>query len=885
MTRTELERDMSDRPKSTESKPNAALLDLQREDLKANRAALRVCGATSNTGSGQTETCHGELESEISARVSSLTECGVAAGDRVALLGENSPDWVVACLSLWRIRATVIPLDPQLKERDLADRIDTTDPKAILADAKFFSQLAVPKGTSLISMSSGEVVSEPERVRPRFRPSSSQDRDPQLAAIVFTSGSTRHPKGVMLTRTNIGHALLGAVDGVDLDQDTDLLCVVPLHHVLGLCACMAAVLVGGTVTFVAEPRSDLLLKAMQETGTTVLPGPPRLFELILGGIESQVARSPAPVRWLVRGFRALTRTVRRTTGLNPGRVLFRKVHTRLGGRLKHLVLGGAAIRQSTYQDLMSYGFDILEGYGLTETSAGVSFNTKTHRRDGTVGRPLEGTEVRIAHPDVKGIGELWVRGPTVMRGYFRDLEATREILLEDGWLRTGDLASVDKDGYIRIVGRIKEMIITSAGKNVSPDEVEWSYSDLDFVEDLAAFGMPSESQAGEEVHAAVVVKATKLHEHVLQSLENRYESLPSYLRIQRVHFVPSIPKTSTLKVRRNVLKQQLEPGTEIDEVTETEADVPSDALEAILHVLGEMSVPKAGDFHEGSVLVFDVGLDSLGHLDLAARLQERLGQEISSADVQRCKTLGDVVALIERQGSGDFTRSGAPSSMDVPPVRPFPYRLLFFMTRTLARLLWGLRSRGAERLPPSTACVLCANHQTNIDGLFVANSLPWSFQSTFCVLAKKELLKSPFTRMVVRAARGIAVDRMGDVGAALEAGNKVLEAGRPLLVHPEGTRSRDGSLLPFRLGAAKLAIHAGVPLVPIRIEGGFEIFSRHRKLPDFFAFLKGRRKLRVSIGLPIHPKEGLSAKDLTDLLERSIADQDGGGPGNERFLR
>ncbi|MFT3768582.1 MAG: AMP-binding protein [Minicystis sp.] len=621
---------------------------------------------------------------------------------------------------------------------------------------------------------------------------------------------------------------------------------------------------------------------MEQTGTTVLPGPPRLFELLLTSIRTELGKTPKPVRAAAAAMQKATRFARDRVGVNPGKAFFRKVHAKMGGRLQSFFSGGAALPMEVRRGLEDFGFEILEGYGLTETVAGVCSNSPAANRAGTVGRPLTGVEVRIANPDVSGQGEIWVRGPVVMKGYFRDPEATAEVMREGGWFRTGDLGKLDKDGFLSITGRIKEIIITSSGKNVAPEEVEQQYRGIDAVRDLAVLGMPSATRHGEEIHAAVVAASGSgdAAARVEEAIAARSAKVPSHLRIQRVHVVTEIPRTSTLKVRRAALREQLLASAPAGERRAAAAVEAQDEMaEKVLRVVRDVveADAKGLAITAASTLVFDIGLDSLGQVALASRLGDAFGIAIGVPEVQTCKTVGDLVGLVRKAPAGVAAAPAKESAPIQPPAARGAADLAQLRAaRRLFSMLWDLEAEGLDRLPAEGPFILCPNHESHLDVVFVAACLPERHQATLCAFAKKEHFEAPHTRLAANWVRAVPVDRLGDPQRALDAGRDLLRAGRSLLIHPEGTRTRDGSLQPFRRGAAHLALETGAPIVPVRIEGAYDIYPPHEALPMIWRRAgRPRPKLRVRFGEPIRAgaidrASGDPAHALTEKLRRAV---------------
>jgi len=821
------------------------------------------------------------LQKAIQERAEYLTKIGIRPGDRVVLIGQNSLEWLFSYFAIVQNDATVVLLDSKQTNEELHQLVQRVEPIAIILDAQqhaksadlFPDILCLQMETSCVTGHPTEVPAEATRP---------DDIDPTIAAIVFTSGSTAQPKGVILSRQNVAHALEGVIQCMGLSDSSQMLCLLPFHHVLGLGTCMAVIQAGGTATLLPEPGGELLLKTMKLTNTTVLPGPPRLFELLLTNIHRQIKSMSAPVRAIVYTSRWITRLIRARSDFNPGKFLFRKLHERFGGHLELLVAGGAALPIEVHKGLEEFGFNVVEGYGLTETAGTVSINTLAHNRAGTVGLPFPGLEVCIANQEVSGQGEIWVRGPTNMPGYFHDSAATADLCREDGWLRTGDIGHFDRDGFISITGRIKELIVTSAGKNVAPEAVEQHYRDIPEIMEMAVLGMPSPTRYGEEVHAAVVPQNSDQDsaQRIDDAITARSADVPSYQQIQRIHLVKEIPRTTTLKVRRAFLRQRLLDKSDADDtqVKPDLDDTKDDLTHEVIRIVRRVVDSKNTHLNIGpsSALMFDLGIDSLGFVELVSSLRPELNIAIDITQIQACKTIGDLTQLIQQLSTKPQPVSREPSTpVRIPPQRTASYRLFIRVLRKMFEWFWDLEVDGLGNLPEKGAFILCPNHESHLDTLFVTSCLPQKHQTTLCVFAKRELFDKFITRMIVSRIRAIPVDRKGDPRLALETGAALLEAGQPILIHPEGTRTRNGALKPFRRGAAHLSLQTGVPLIPVRINGAFNIYPSHARFPKLLS-LQAEHPLRLQIrfGKPINPPpdtyDAETERMLTDQLRDEI---------------
>ena len=324
-----------------------------------------------------------------------------------------------------------------------------------------------------------------------------------VASLIFTSGTTGRPKGVMLSHRNLTSMVSMLSSVFDMDTSDGVLSVLPLHHTFEFSTGFLTPLSrGAQITYLPELTSDHLAKAIKNGHVTGMVGVPALWELLHRRIKNRLHDNGKLVSETADLLIKFNAWLRDKTPLNFGNVLFYPIHEGMGGRIRYFISGGSALNEKVQRDFQGLGFTILEGYGLTEASPVLTVTRPENRMlAGTVGKSLPGVEIRIAEPDAGGVGEVIARGPNVMVGYYGNEEATRQTLV-DRWLYTGDLGRLDDEGNLYLVGRSKEIIVDTNGKNVYPDEVEEVYQDSPYIKELSVIGLPD--GIGEKVACIVV---------------------------------------------------------------------------------------------------------------------------------------------------------------------------------------------------------------------------------------------------------------------------------------------------------------------------------------------------------------------------------------------
>ncbi len=537
-----------------------------------NKTALRI----KNEDGSFREISYTKLGRRVVSISSVLINLGIEKGDRIAIFSENRPEWAAAYFGIISCGGVILPLDVKLTYSELRFILNDSQAKAIFVSGGLIEMvdrlrpdLKHLKNIILLDKSPRADLIQLSKLRPhrgkeRDRPIYPED----TAIIVYTSGTTGLAKGVELSYKNL---LYQAVEFSEIIRSTPkerLLSVLPLNHMLEITGGLIAPLYAGScVTYCDTLKTTTLLPLMKETGTTAMISVPLVLKLIHSGIMRKVAKL-TPFRQ--RAFRALlsVSTLLLRFKIRPGRIFFRSIHKEFGGRLHTFISGGAPLDIGVEIDMNAIGFRILQGYGLTETAPVISVNTFTDNRFGSVGKPLPGIEVMILkerRDDTEG--EILTRGPHVMKGYFRNPEKTAEAI-RDGWFHTGDLGYLDKDGFLYISGRIKNMIILGGGKKVFPEEVEAVIGQSPYIKELCVMAKTSEKgirKGHEEVYAVIVpnfelfiqenISAKEdITSRISSEIARLSSDLAPYKRIMSFRLSDEeLPKTVTKKIIRNAV--------------------------------------------------------------------------------------------------------------------------------------------------------------------------------------------------------------------------------------------------------------------------------------------------------------------------------------------
>jgi len=566
-------------------KPRATLYDMLRGTCEQfhHKAAFQM----RETEDRYRQVTYGQLWNSTESLARFLISLGVTPQDKVAVESENRPEWPLCYFAVMKTKATIVPIDAQLAFDDVGLILDHSGTTVLFISGGIWEKVWKDRLATHPKLKHVVVFDPVDTADPRVRvlddcveagaklalelPQKFAPGD--LHAILYTSGTTGNPKAVMLTHGNLASNVYAIHRMIYFDDRDGFVSVLPLHHVfectVGLLAAVAA---GATVTYAESLKSSSLLANMRETRASLILGVPLLYEKLYFGILRAVEKRPIHHRI---AFRTLLWAVRLGSlfGIEAGGAVFRSLRTKAGlASIRLAISGGGPLPYVTAKGFRELGIRLIQGYGLSETSPVLTASTERHDNVRSVGLPLPGVELKIVDPSPLGVGEIACRGPVVMPGYYRNPEATAEVMRED-WLLTGDIGYLDAKGFLHITGRLKNVIVTHGGKNVYPEELEEKLDASPFIKESLVYGEPeSEEVRGEKVAAIIVpdyeliredwdeMPHARVHreptdqaiaEEVDRAIRNLNHSLPPYKRITgwAIH-QQELVKTSTRKIKR-----------------------------------------------------------------------------------------------------------------------------------------------------------------------------------------------------------------------------------------------------------------------------------------------------------------------------------------------
>ncbi|GAC1687314.1 MAG: AMP-binding protein [Terriglobales bacterium] len=812
-----------------------------------------------------------------------LAALGIRKGDRVFLWAPNSMEWVAIFLGSALSGAIVIPMDDAASP-EFSERVSQlSDAKLLVCSRQHlrtsFAHSAIPK-LAVEELSESLLRHSPAP----HSPATIESND--VLEIVFTSGTTADPKGVVITHSNV----LGNVAPLELEISKYLkferfvhplrfLNLLPLSHVFGqLLGVFLPQLMGGTVIFQQDWKPGAVIRAIHRERVSVLVAVPH----ILQSLKEKIERDMMPANSAGQGFTeggtnpiqlsAFSTSLRSAEGKHFLRRwwIFRKVHRQFGWKFWALISGGATLDRDTEEFWGRLGYAVIQGYGMTETTSLVSLNHPFRLGKGSIGKVLPGREVKLA-PD----GEILVRGTGIAAGYWTE-SGFPAILEKEGWYHTGDIGELDPSGNLYFKGRKKDVIVTRAGMNVYPEDLEAALRLQPEVKDCVVVTLERNAEA--EPCAVLILQNPKVDPGSIVKRAN--ESLAEYQRIHKwfVWTEPDFPRTSTQKPRKeailHVLRDKISAGERTHSGVSPLSTIP------LAQLISSITGSSHTDLSSNANLESDLNLSSLDRVQLLATLEDRYHVELNETRFAELNTVGDVAKLV-RDPATASAKYHYPAWAQCWLVSLIRIAFHYLVLRPAVFLLGRRCIEGRENLRKEEGPVLViCNHTADVDPAFVLTALPGRLRHNLAIATAGEALEALRVPPRSRGLLGKIYDRVKwTLGVSLlnlfplpqEAGfresftyaGESVDRGHSLLVFPEGHHTKDGNLIPFRAGIGLLVSNLDIPVVPMRIDGLFEIKSagRHFAHPG---------EIKIKIGRPVRFKSSDAPEEISRQLENQI---------------
>ena len=743
------------------------------------------------------------------------------------ILMENRPEWIYTYFALWDRKAVPIALDSTSNSKEILYVLEDSGPKFIICSDE--TEKNVKEAVSIYDK--GQVViinvdshSIDENKMEIIKKDDFELENPEgdsIATMLYTSGTTGSPKGVMLTFNNLSSELEGLEKKNLLEPSDQILALLPFHHVLPLTATVLIILkYQASIVFVKKIASKEILEALDKNNVTALVGVPRVFKLFYDGIKQQIDS-----KFITRTIYKLMTKIK---SFKIRRKVFTKVHEKFGGELTFIVSGGAKLDPEIGEFYETLGIYVQEGYGLTETSPVIAVNTRKERKIGTVGKKLDNIEAKIVDE------ELWVKGPIVMKGYYNKPEKTAEVITEDGWFKTGDLASIDDEGYITIRGRRNSMIVLSNGKNIDPEKLENKVIEKSkrLIKELGVFGH------NDKLVAIIVPDLlecrkqgiTNIKAYIKNIVEDYNLTVHNYEKILDYKlYEEELPKTRVGKLRRFMLPElYLKTNIKKKKVEEPDNEVYRLLKDYIKKLKGIEAQPEEN-------LELEIGMDSLDIVEFFAYVENSFGIQLDEekfSEISNLKSLSEYInekATKIESGEVDWKKIIEAA----PPVEEkniWATRVLRPLFDLAIKLYFRLKRVNRDKLSDKPQ-IFVSNHQSFIDSLVLGSLLPAGILYNTVFLAIDWYFKKGILKLLVSHGNVVLIDINKNIKKSVEEIAANVKAGKNVLIFPEGARTKDGKVAEFKKVFAIIAKELNVDVQCLGIKGAFEAYSRYMKFP------------------------------------------------------
>ena len=846
-----LEEEMREQPKRVYTYRD--LLELFETTTK--RHATRVAMRIERDGRKEQYT-YADLR-ELATRAGAfLAASGIRPGNRIMLLSHNAPEWGMSYFGVLKAGATCIPVDPESLTEEIVTFARAGDASGIILSEEMddkHSDLAERlREAGLGEMRIwrfNEIFAMPDQQTEDHRiallPSRVQAQS--VASLIFTSGTTGQPKGVMLSHRNLTSMTSMLSSIFDMSTRDGVLSVLPLHHTFEFSTGFLAPLSrGAQITYLEELSGEALARSIKNGYVTGMVGVPALWELLHRRIKNKFSERSKLIADAADLLIRANAWLRDQTPFNLGQLVFYPIHEGMGGRIRYLISGGSALSEKVQRDFHGLGFTILEGYGLTEASPVLTVTRPQNGiLAGSVGKPLPGVEIKIAEADASGVGEVIARGPNIMLGYFENETATRQAII-NRWLYTGDLGRLDDDGNLYLVGRSKDIIVDTNGKNVYPDEIEEAYAGSPFIKELSVVGLPD--GLGEKVACMVVadedydisLSRAELRRRIEEHFREISSALPFYKRVKVLHFWDGdLPRTATRKVKRREVVEAMLKLEEALKVTGRLGAAPEDKAQGatwLLDIVATVSGrPRSQVTFESRLS--DLGFDSLMYVELATAIENAGGTLTSPETLNEVQDLRELAAVVTRQPSArkETTaktardeRADESDEIYIPPfIRTIGNKSLDVLQRVFYEKFLHTRYEGQSNIPVHTNFIVAPNHTSHLDMGLAKLALGPQGRDMVALAAADYFFDNKYKRAYMdNFTNSVPIERSGSLRQSLRHARSFLDRGYNALVFPEGTRSLTGELADFKPVIGFLALSARVGILPMYLRGTYEAMPK-----------------------------------------------------------
>lgn len=742
----------------------------------------------------------------------------VKESKHILIISENRKEWVFSFFAIWDRKAIPVALDAMSNDKEIMYFINDCNPDAVVVSNG--TKDMVNKALNNLNLSDIKVynlddytlsIVEDERVL------NTPEMD-DVAVMIYTSGTTGNAKGIMLTYANI-IGEIKALNSIDVVEPSDqMLSILPYHHILPLMAtCLYEYYYENmnSVVIVDKLNSQEILKALADNNVTIFVAVPRVYKLFYKTIKDKINSS------MIARFMFFI--AKKVNNKKFSKIVFKKVHDIFGGHMRTFIAGGARSDTEMIEFFEILGINYYEGYGLSETAPVVAGSVRPNFRIGTVGKPLPSVDIRIID------GELCLKGPMVMKGYYNKPEKTKEVFTEDGWFRTGDLASISDDGFITIIGRANAMIVLSNGKNIDPEKIENKILEMsdEKIAEIGVFGkndklsaviVPAKHNANITTYVRDIIQIYNKNAH-------NYEKILEYKLVEE-----ELPKTRVGKLRRFMLPEIF--GGKSNEKKEMINEPDTMEYKVLKGYIGKLKNTEVGPDENFEI---EIGLDSLDQMELLSFIENSFGVKMDEQLLSKYHNLRLLSKYISEL-STSFNEStidlsdiikNAPFKKLKDSVGPLIAKPVLWL---LFKIYFRMSIRGSEKIK-DVPTIFIANHESFVDAPGIIQALPNAILKKTYFYALEKYFNSPIMKAISNHANIIKVNIDKDIKDSVEQMSNVLKQNKNIFIFPEGSRTKDGNVAEFKKIFAIIAKELNVNIQCIGINGAYEAFSRFSKFP------------------------------------------------------
>ena len=800
------------------------------------------------------ECSYEQMKDRVENIIEKYTDIGINNGDRVVVLIPLSDNVYLDILALACIGATAVILDFNLHKSELFRIIDDSDPACIITTEDIFTEKLEEIDLPILE-SSDECHFLKKRVLEHTK-----DPNYDAIAILYSSGTTSQAKGVVIgyeQEINAFNRLYKVIGS----NNVNYLMLFPTSHISGLTSFLVVLMRGGSLAVLEESSAIQLMNGFQIYKPNCFGMVPKIWDTYKGKIEDSIKQKGVLRAKIINGMIKCCGTLRYYTGINLGRKFFHSINKQVfGGRLQQIYSGGGKTNPDTSRFFWNLGYDFFDFYASTEANIPivVTDGIKYMKSIGNINEDPN-SSVRISNPDNNGVGEIQVKSNMLMLEYFHSPELTQSAF--DGeYFKTGDYGRIENE-ELYITGRIKESIHLSNGEKVSPEDIENSYKETVGQEiEFAVTGIKSDD-GYDEVYVFAVGKSGQFDE-IFQQVK---QTVNANYRYKKIIYVDELPKTSVGKVKRYKLSTLVDKETNsgsIGSVLEDNVNNIESIENWLCHALSKYT---DCNITKDKKISSDLGIDSLSMFELCVDIDNKFKicvEDFISQDL----TITELAKLIsgKNKNNDEFNYSSFPLH------RKRTDWLKFELFKKWTKFNYNFSCSGLENIDFNENYIFTPNHESHFDSMWMMAFFPKKMQVRMCSMAADYLFRKSIYKYGVRIMGGVPVHRNGNTSIAMKRIYDLIAfENRSLMIHPEGTRSRNGQLGEFKIGAAELSIKTKIKIIPVGINGARDIFPPDKKFPKLRT-IGEKKRLHFAFGTPLDPLNYSNARELTREIKKEI---------------